>query len=150
MEGEQRKKLTTCWAGSPMWGWIPGHWDHDLSWRQMLNLLSHLGAPPPTNRITNIFICVKKYHFLGVCCISLIPSELEHFLICIWSLGFLFCKLPFCVCYSFSYCVVWFLMYWFLIVHIHLLSFCITYMCSKYLLSIFLVFFILLFDPWRF
>ena len=30
---------------SPMWGSIPGPQDHDLSQRQMLNRLSHLGAP---------------------------------------------------------------------------------------------------------
>ena len=29
-----------------MWGSVPGPWDHDLSWRQMLNLLRHPGAPP--------------------------------------------------------------------------------------------------------
>jgi len=31
-------------AGSPMRDSIPGHWDHDLSRRQMLNHLSHPGA----------------------------------------------------------------------------------------------------------
>ena len=29
-----------CWAGSLMWGMIPGLWDHDLSGRQTLNQLS--------------------------------------------------------------------------------------------------------------
>ena len=28
-----------------MWGLIPGSWDHDLSQRQLLNPLSHPGAP---------------------------------------------------------------------------------------------------------
>ena len=32
--GRGRSRLLT---GSPMWVWIPGPWDHDLSWRQMLN-----------------------------------------------------------------------------------------------------------------
>ena len=27
------------------WGLIPGPWDHDLSWRQLLNWLSYPGAP---------------------------------------------------------------------------------------------------------
>ena len=40
---EGRKKQTLLWAGSLMWGLIPGPWDHDLSWRQMLNQLSHPG-----------------------------------------------------------------------------------------------------------
>ena len=30
-----------------MWGSVPGCWDHDLSQRQMLNQLSHPGAPIP-------------------------------------------------------------------------------------------------------
>ena len=40
----QREKLTPCWAGTLMWGSIPGPQDHDLSWRQTLNSLSHSGA----------------------------------------------------------------------------------------------------------
>ena len=32
-------------AGSPMWGSIPGLWDHDLTRGQMLNRLSHPGVP---------------------------------------------------------------------------------------------------------
>ena len=41
----QREKQAPCWAGNPMWGLIPGPWDHNLSLRQMLNWLSHPGAP---------------------------------------------------------------------------------------------------------
>ena len=41
----EREKQTLCWAGSPILGWIPGPRDHDLSYRQMLNWLSHPGAP---------------------------------------------------------------------------------------------------------
>ena len=43
----QRKneKQTPYWAGSLMWGLIPGPWDHDLSLRQMLNQLNHPSAP---------------------------------------------------------------------------------------------------------
>jgi len=33
------------WAGTPMRGSIPGLQDHDLSWRQTLNWLSHPGSP---------------------------------------------------------------------------------------------------------
>ena len=32
-------------AQSPMWGLNPWTWDHDLSWSQMLNWLSHPGTP---------------------------------------------------------------------------------------------------------
>ena len=39
-----RGEQTPLWAGSPMWGLIPGPWDPDLSWRQMLNQLSHPGT----------------------------------------------------------------------------------------------------------
>ena len=31
-------------SGEPNWGLIPGPWDPDLSWRQMLNQLSHPGT----------------------------------------------------------------------------------------------------------
>ena len=34
MQG-QRERQTRCWAGSTMWGSIPGSQDHDLSWRQI-------------------------------------------------------------------------------------------------------------------
>ena len=42
-EGEG--EVGSCWAGSPTPGSIPGPQDHDLSWRQTLNQLSHPGAP---------------------------------------------------------------------------------------------------------
>ena len=38
----QREKQTPYWAGSLMKDSIPGPWEHDLSWRQMLDWLSHL------------------------------------------------------------------------------------------------------------
>ena len=45
--GEQREeKQAPHWAGSRMWGSIPGPQDHDLSRRQMLNQLHHPGIPP--------------------------------------------------------------------------------------------------------
>ena len=37
----EREKQTPRWAGSLMQDSVPGFWDHDLSWRQMLNPLSH-------------------------------------------------------------------------------------------------------------
>lgn len=43
-KGEDEKQ-TPHWAGSLMWGSISGCWDHDPSGRQMLNPLSHPGAP---------------------------------------------------------------------------------------------------------
>ena len=30
------EKQAPHWAGSLMWGWIPGPWDHDLSWSRCL------------------------------------------------------------------------------------------------------------------
>ena len=41
----EREKQAPHWAESLMWGLIPGPWDHDLSLRQLLNQLSHLGPP---------------------------------------------------------------------------------------------------------
>ena len=44
-QGEwEREEQAPRWAGSPMWGSIPGPGDHDLSRRQTLNRLSHPGA----------------------------------------------------------------------------------------------------------
>ena len=52
-EGE---KQNTHWAGSPMWGWIPGPCDHDLSQRQIINWLSH-----PSTLQANILITFFKH-----------------------------------------------------------------------------------------
>ena len=41
----EREKQAPHWAGNLMQGLIPGPWDHNLSWRQMPNQLSHPGAP---------------------------------------------------------------------------------------------------------
>ena len=41
--GEKEKKAPP-WVESLTWGWIPGPQDHDLSWRQTLNWLSHADA----------------------------------------------------------------------------------------------------------
>ena len=43
--GEEEEKQASHWAGILTWGWIPEPWDHDLTWRQKLNQLSHPGAP---------------------------------------------------------------------------------------------------------
>ena len=43
----ERDKQTSHRAGSPLWGSIPGPWDHNLIWKQesvMLSRLSRLGA----------------------------------------------------------------------------------------------------------
>ena len=45
-QGEQEtEKQMPHWAGSLSGGFIPGPWDHDLSWKQMLNQLSQYLAP---------------------------------------------------------------------------------------------------------
>ena len=41
----EREKQTPHWVWSLMQGSISGLWDHDLSWSQMLNQLSHPGVP---------------------------------------------------------------------------------------------------------
>ena len=41
----EREKQAFYSTGNPMQGMIPGPQDHDLSLRQMLKRLSHLGAP---------------------------------------------------------------------------------------------------------
>ena len=41
----EREKQTPYWAGSQIQSLISGLWDHDLSWRQAVNQLSHPGAP---------------------------------------------------------------------------------------------------------
>ena len=42
--GREKENQAPCSAGSLMQDSIPGPWDHDLSWRQILNRLSHPGA----------------------------------------------------------------------------------------------------------
>ena len=66
--GVQRKKQTPRWAGSQMWGSIPGPWDYDLSWRQLLNWLSHPGIPIPVFLILfSVYTLSFKIFFLVFC-----------------------------------------------------------------------------------
>ena len=48
------EKQAPCPGGSPMWGWIPGPGDHDLSRKQMLNRLSR-PTSRPSRSISNPF-----------------------------------------------------------------------------------------------
>ena len=43
-EQREKGKWTSCWAQSPMWGWIPRPWDHDLSQNQESD--AQLTKPP--------------------------------------------------------------------------------------------------------
>ena len=54
--GAEREKQTSHWAGSPTQGSIPGPSDHDLSWRQTLNWMSHLGAPKVMFLICDLYV----------------------------------------------------------------------------------------------
>ena len=69
---KEREKQAPHWAESPIWDPIPRPWDHDLSRRQMLNWLSHLGSP------VIVFFC------FFACCSSnlefLYPSHFFSFL----------------------------------------------------------------------
>ena len=40
-----RNKQTPHWPWSLTWGSNPGPWDHDLTWSQIFNWLSHPGVP---------------------------------------------------------------------------------------------------------
>ena len=60
MSGEEREKQAVCWAGSLTQGSIPGPWDHDLSQRQMLNQLSHPGAPSVNSLSLREFLTTSK------------------------------------------------------------------------------------------
>ena len=44
-QGGEREKQATLQEGRPTQDSTPQPWDHDLSWRQTLNPLSHPGAP---------------------------------------------------------------------------------------------------------
>jgi len=47
-QGEgQRENRTSCWAGSPMWGSVPGLRGRGLSRGRSLDRLGHPGAPYP-------------------------------------------------------------------------------------------------------
>ena len=76
----EREKQTPCWAGSPKWGSIPGPWDHDPSWRQTLNHLSHPGTPSEFYKNISLhaflvpwvlnFLCLRipiKYFCVYIC-----------------------------------------------------------------------------------
>ena len=56
---ERKKEMQTPhWAGSQMWGSVPGCWDHDLSQRQTLNWLSYPGTP---NCVISMATCIAIY-----------------------------------------------------------------------------------------
>ena len=40
-----RLQAPSCQHRAPCWAWTHERWDHDLSWSQTLNPLSHTGAP---------------------------------------------------------------------------------------------------------
>ena len=44
LEGQRERGKQTPWAGNLMCSLIQGLWNHDLSWRQMLNQLSYPGT----------------------------------------------------------------------------------------------------------
>ena len=48
-------KQTPRWARSPMWGPIPGPWDHDLSWNQESGLLTHWATQAPQEKCGSLF-----------------------------------------------------------------------------------------------
>ncbi|XP_077702424.1 rho GTPase-activating protein 10 isoform X2 [Canis aureus] len=72
---EREKKSTSRWnsrqrerekktPGSPMWGSIPGTWDHDLSQRQTLNQLSYLGLSAAQRKFAHS-LRDFKFEFIG-------------------------------------------------------------------------------------
>ncbi|XP_059020576.1 cilia- and flagella-associated protein 298 isoform X2 [Mustela lutreola] len=69
----ERRRQAPCCAESPMWGSIPGPWDHDRIRRQRLNPLSH---PAPNEKMKQVLkktveeakaIISKKQVEAGVC-----------------------------------------------------------------------------------
>ena len=66
----EREKRALHGVGILTWGLIPGHWDHDLSWRQTLNWLSHPGASWITLRKNAVFLrwffCFKNLWWLPI------------------------------------------------------------------------------------
>ena len=68
--GRGRSKLPR--AGIPMWDSIPEPQDHDLSWRQMLNQLSHPGL---TNRK---FLKMIKMNINKHKCMYLLFARFNH------------------------------------------------------------------------
>ena len=44
-KGQQERERQARLGGSLIWGSMPGPWDQDLSWRQVLSQLSHPGTP---------------------------------------------------------------------------------------------------------
>ena len=59
----EREKQAPLRAGSLMWIWIQGAWDHDPSRRQTLNLLSHPGTPLNSILMSTLTYCT---HLIGI------------------------------------------------------------------------------------
>ena len=60
----EREKQASCWARNPMWGWIPGPRDHDLSQRQTLNRLSQPGAPQKPHFFLTSYLFFLRFIYL--------------------------------------------------------------------------------------
>ena len=93
-EGQEQReeKQTPRWSGSLTQGLIPGPWDHDLNWRQMLNWLSHPGASElslfillPTDFVQAnlIFAYNGLLNHLSACGLFLLHSGLQISDICL-------------------------------------------------------------------
>ena len=79
-EGQKKRKQTHHWAGSPTQGLIPGSQDQDLSWRQTLHQLNHLGAPiPHIFKITVVFwnLYISIQHLMYVIDISFLRIKIQ-------------------------------------------------------------------------
>ena len=59
------------WIWGLMWGLIPEPWDHDLSWRQLFNWLSHLEVPLEVglskHSSTSVLFGTQTLPFIWVC-----------------------------------------------------------------------------------
>ena len=60
-EQRERDKQTPCWAGSPIQGSILGPRDHDPSWKQRLNWVSHPGVPSSCLNQCALIILILKF-----------------------------------------------------------------------------------------
>ena len=73
MNGNEEKQ-TPHWAGRDS---IPGHWDYDLSWTQVLNWLSHPHAP-----ISDFYWLLSKFKIPSqwriILQMDLILSDIDH------------------------------------------------------------------------
>ena len=77
--GEGEEEASFLLSGEPVWGSIPGPWDHDLSQRQKLNWLSHPGTLKFSSYAIPVKITIVGSEVIVISLTRLIQVTWENF-----------------------------------------------------------------------